>query len=151
MKSTVLLCLLVAAMLTACAGTRDPVPLQSGPSQGSRQPDEHNARNALDWAGTYQGTLPCADCPGIRIRLVLMQDGTYELQTRYLDRQAYPTVVRGSFAWQSDGSSIRLDKAGDEQRYFVAERRLIQLYQDGTRPTGSMAQHYELEQLADSE
>jgi len=147
MKPTAPLCLLVAAMLTACAGPRDAAPLEPSPASDSKQIDGHNARNSLDWAGTYEGTLPCADCPGIRVRLVLMQDGTYELQTRYLDRQASPTVVRGTFAWEPDGSSIRLDKAGDEQRYFVAEGRLIQLYQDGTRPTGPMAPHYELKQL----
>src|SRR3546814_13588847 len=79
--------------------------------------------------------------------LVGMPNGAYELQTRYLDRQPHPNVGRGTFDWQPDGSIIRLDKAGDEQRYFVAEGRLIQLYQDGSRPTGPLAPHYELTQV----
>jgi len=149
MKTTTPLCLLVAAVLSACASPRDPVPSQPDPSaiQNHGQADGHNARNSLDWAGTYEGILPCADCPGIRTRLQLMQDGSYELQTQYIDRQSHPTVVRGTFAWQPDGSTIRLDQAGDEQRYFVAEGRLIQLYQDGTHPSGPLAPHYELELL----
>ena len=27
--------------------------------------DSHTSKNALDWNGIYQGTLPCADCEGI--------------------------------------------------------------------------------------
>lgn len=149
MKAAIPLCLLVAAALSACAGPFDSAPSQpeSSAIQNSGKVDSHNARNSLDWAGTYEGILPCADCPGIRTRLQLMQDGSYELQTQYMDRQSHPTVVRGTFAWQPDGSTIRLDQAGDEQRYFVAEGRLIQLYQDGTRPSGPLAEHYELKQL----
>ncbi len=39
----------------------------------------HNAQNSLDWAGIYQGTLPCADCGGIETELTLNADGTYAL------------------------------------------------------------------------
>ena len=145
MKSIAPLSLLVAALLAGCAATN-----ASGPSPAKEGPaltDAHNARNSLDWAGAYEGTLPCADCPGIQTRLVLTAHGGYELQTCYLDRQPHPNVVRGTFSWQPDGSTIRLDKAGDGQRYFVAEGRLIQLYQDGSRPTGPLAPHYELTQV----
>ena len=48
----------------------------------------HNSRNSLNWAGVYAGTLPCADCPGIQTRLTLGNDGTFEKQSRYLDRDA---------------------------------------------------------------
>lgn len=36
-----------------------------GSADGTTNPqlnDGHNAQNALDWFGTYEGTLPCADC-----------------------------------------------------------------------------------------
>ncbi|MDE5451088.1 copper resistance protein NlpE N-terminal domain-containing protein, partial [Elizabethkingia meningoseptica] len=33
--------------------------------------DSHNAQNSLDWAGTYEGTVPCADCPGIKTTITL--------------------------------------------------------------------------------
>src|SRR5690606_28974792 len=46
----------------------------------------HNSRNAVDWPGTYQGTLLCADCPGIRYTLTLNDDDTYLLKTRYLEK-----------------------------------------------------------------
>ncbi|WP_275552723.1 copper resistance protein NlpE N-terminal domain-containing protein [Tenacibaculum piscium] len=28
--------------------------------------DEHSAEYALDYQGVYKGTLPCADCSGIK-------------------------------------------------------------------------------------
>ncbi|MBV7486794.1 copper resistance protein NlpE [Bordetella sp. BOR01] len=149
MKAAAPICLLTAALLAGCAATEPAAqsPATSPAPAGPALVDGHNARNSLDWAGVYEGTLPCADCPGIQTRLMLAEHGAYELQTQYLDRQPHPNVVRGTFQWQPDGTTIRLDKAGDEQRFFVAEGRLIQLYQDGSRPTGPLASHYELTQV----
>ncbi len=28
-----------------------------------------NSQNSLDWPGTYTGTLPCADCEGIKTEI----------------------------------------------------------------------------------
>ena len=33
--------------------------------------DGHNAENALDYTGTYEGTIPAADCPGINVSVEL--------------------------------------------------------------------------------
>ena len=43
-------------------------------------PDMHNARISLDWAGTYQGTLPCASRSGIRTELTLRANVRYDLR-----------------------------------------------------------------------
>ena len=45
------------------------------------QPDAR-ASDGRALAGTFEGTLPCADCPGIDERLVLSADGTFELTDR---------------------------------------------------------------------
>ena len=39
---------------------------------------EHNAQSSLDWAGEYKGLTPCADCSGIKTKLILKSDHTYE-------------------------------------------------------------------------
>lgn len=31
----------------------------------------HNAENSLDYDGTYTGTFPAADCPGINMTLTI--------------------------------------------------------------------------------
>ena len=96
--------------------------------------DMHTSRNSLDWAGTYEGVLPCADCPGIKTRLTLGNDGTFEKQSQYLDRDVVPRTERGQFSWQADGNTISLGTSGGGQSYAVGEGRLIQLNSDGTRP-----------------
>jgi uncharacterized lipoprotein NlpE involved in copper resistance len=98
------------------------------------KPDVHNSRGALDWAGTYEGVLPCADCPGIKTRLVLHGDGRFDLSTQYLDRQITPLEASGRFSWNSAGSGIILDAAGAGQQYLVGEGRLRQLNRDGSAP-----------------
>lgn len=50
-------------------------------------PDMHNAENALDYWGTYEGTIPAADCPGIKVSLTLNEDKTFDLTQDYIDRE----------------------------------------------------------------
>jgi uncharacterized lipoprotein NlpE involved in copper resistance len=120
-------CLLLAAAigLAGCMPRNEPA---------AKAPDMHNSRNALDWAGTYEGVLPCADCPGIKTRLVLAADGGFELSTQALDRQGAPQTSRGRFSWNAAGSDIQLDAAGSGQQFRVGEGRLLQFDRDGTAP-----------------
>lgn len=151
MKISVFCSALMLALLAGCSTSPKPTPTlsKSGPEVADQRADTaHNSRNSLDWSGSYQGVTPCADCPGIRTRLSLLQDGRYVLQTQYLDRQARPRTVRGSFTWSENGSSVKLDAAGDGQQFLVGEDRLIMLYQDGSRPSGALADHYVLKRVA---
>jgi uncharacterized lipoprotein NlpE involved in copper resistance len=63
----------------------------------ARPADVHNSRNALDWAGTYEGVLPCADCPGTKTRLTLNYDGSYRLITQAEGSQNAERSVSGLF------------------------------------------------------
>ena len=38
--------------------------------------DMHTAEISLDYYGTYKGTLPAADCPGINVTLTLNKNKT---------------------------------------------------------------------------
>lgn len=117
----------------------------------SASPDfdlEHNARNSLDWHGVYRGVLPCADCEGIDTVVVLMRDGTYRAQTKYLGKDERTFPEQGRFTWNEAGNTVSL--AGSESvRYFVGENRLIRLALDGSRVTGGLAERYILAKLAD--
>jgi uncharacterized lipoprotein NlpE involved in copper resistance len=126
----------LAATLLALVGCGAP----SG-DPTTRNPDPaHNSRNAVDWAGTYQGVLPCADCPGIRTRLVLQPDGRFELSTQYIDRQVAPLVRTGRIQWNEAGNTITLPVSGERAAQFrVGEGRLLQLYADGSAPPWSDA------------
>lgn len=89
----------------------------------------HNSQNSLDWAGTYRGTIPCADCPGIQITVILKTDLTYTLKRRYIDRSDSVYVSTGKFEWDKTGNEITFIPASGNQpiRCLVGENTLTQL------------------------
>jgi uncharacterized lipoprotein NlpE involved in copper resistance len=127
MKAVLVLLVLTSA-LSACGqqnGSATPLePMTTKPA------DSHTSQNSLDWAGVYEGVSPCADCPGIKTRLTLNRDGTYERVMQYLERPVPAETVRGLFTWQASGNAITLDEHGDGQQYSVDEGRLSLLYRD---------------------
>lgn len=84
----------------------------------------HNSNNSLDWAGTYSGVTPCADCPGIKTEIVLNNDNTYALQEQYLEKEKTPRTFKGKFYWDKKGSVITLDAEGDHHKFKVMENQL---------------------------
>ncbi len=108
-------------------------------------PEGSNSRNALDWDGVYTGTVPCADCEGIKTMIQLNKDETYTLKTKYLGKSDEVFTASGKFTWNDAGSIITLEDAGSEsQSYQVGENILFHLDQDGNRVTGDLAEKYRL-------
>ncbi|CAM3675175.1 hypothetical protein FSS13T_26580 [Flavobacterium saliperosum S13] len=105
-------------------------------------PDRHTSENALDWNGTYEGVIPCADCPGIETELTLREDKTYSLSVLYQDREKKPTVTQGSFTFDATGSIITLDKNGDQNKYKVAEGCIMMLDKDGKEIESDLKENY---------
>jgi len=87
----------------------------------------HNSRNSLDWAGAYEGVLPCAGCPGTKTRLTLNRDDSYRLVTQAQGSQNAEKSVSGVFMWQPSGNAITLDERGGRQQFSVGEGRLTLL------------------------
>lgn len=135
---TVIITLAAATVLSACMPRNNDAAAPGTPA-AAPPVDMHNSRNSLDWAGAYEGVLPCADCPGIKTRLTLRRDGGYELSTQYLDRQPAPQVVRGQFTWNAAGGAVLLDAAGGGQQFAVGEGRLTLLNRDATASAPSSA------------
>ena len=86
-------------------------------------PDGHNARNALDWAGTYIGTLPSGSGSGYQTLLVLRDKQRYDLYQQIEHKgETYREATRNQrFRWDKSGSVIQLSARNDRQRYFVSE------------------------------
>lgn len=105
--------------------------------------DMHNAKNSLNWAGTYQGMLPCADCEGINTEVTLNKDETYTISTGYEGKTKIEhSTNNGSFFWL-DGSSIKLEDATPKPLYyFIAENYIKQLDAAGKVITGALADNY---------
>lgn len=94
----------------------------SAASDAAMFDDGHNAENSLDWPGIYQGEIPCADCSKNLVTLQLNDDKTYVLTTDSQGgKEPLKTVEKGSFAWEGDGSVVKLDQHANEVRFFVGE------------------------------
>lgn len=105
-----------------------------------------NSRISLDWAGTYRGTLPCADCPGIKTEITLLADGSYRLGSFYQERSQVAEHDSGSFSWNADGNRILLNNDSSWQ-FLVGENRLFKLDLSGVRISGALADAYALSKV----
>lgn len=103
--------------------------------------DTHNAKNSLDYVGEYEGVIPCADCPGIKIHITLKNNEEYKLVYSYQDRDGVYTE-EGKFSWDKSGSKITLEKSDSFNKYFVGENTLTMLDTKGDRITGEHANNY---------
>ena len=102
--------------------------------------DMHNAENALDYDGTYTGTFPAADCPGINITLTLNKDKTFTLVSEYIDRKDATFTDKGNYT--IEGNLITLQNGTEKNYYKVGENTLTALDRDKQEITGELAEHY---------
>ena len=80
-KNFMMMALVSVAMMTSCGGNKT--------AQGVAEEDstvvaecaaDSEGVDLTAVAGTYEGTLPAADCPGIKTVLTINADSTYQLQ-----------------------------------------------------------------------
>lgn len=117
------------------------------------RPDMHNSMISLDWAGTYHGVIPCADCEGIDARITLTNDLAYQMEWIYKGKSEDIYRNQGTITWSEAGSRIRLNniKYPDTLgHYQVGENQLFQLDRSGNRIEGSLANHYILYKIIDN-
>src|SRR5690606_35967731 len=105
-------------------------------------PDMHTSQTALDWNGTYTGTLPCADCEGIETTLVLNEDLSFERKSVYKGNKSETFNDKGKFSWDESGNVITLEIADENPKYKVKEGSVVLLDQTGEENTGELADHY---------
>lgn len=141
--------LCVAVALAACNSNTSKESQSADTAQDAQLnplPDEHNSQNSLDWAGSYKGVLPCADCPGIETEITLSNDGTFSYTASYQDRDL--TVEEtGEFTWIQNGSAVQFAGEHAGMIYKVEENRLVQLDMQGEKITGVLADHYVLQKV----
>lgn len=134
-----ILILSALAAFTSCGGSA----VKKAETRTETAVDMHTAANSLDYMGTYTGTIPAADCPGIETRIVLDADGTYQLNMEYLERN---TGFDEHGTYNIDGNTLTLHPSDGKTRsyYKVEENRLRML--DGNMQVieGPLAEHYTL-------
>ncbi|HUH51919.1 MAG TPA: copper resistance protein NlpE [Flavobacterium sp.] len=107
--------------------------------------DGHTSENALDWAGVYEGTLPCADCEGIETTIILNQDKSFTITEEYLKEPNLVIESKGTFSWDKAGQVVILEAEDDLKRnYKVVEHAIIHLDSNAKEIKGELAEHYRL-------
>ena len=146
MKKNVLI-LAAALALVACGGNA-PKKKAAAETQTTTAaaPDMHTAETSLDYLGTYEGTLPAADCPGIQTTLTLDPDGTYTLHMEYIDRDA-EFDEKGVFCVKENLLTLTQLDDGSEEYYKVEENRLRMLDAEKQPVTGALAENYVLQKI----
>jgi len=139
---------ILVALLAAGCNQKSPTPdspaaSTPAPAAAPKAATGDNSMTSVDWAGSYSGVVPCADCEGIETTLTLNSDRTYVMRTKYLGRDDKVFEQKGTFTWDEGGGKIQLqDMVGGPDRYLVGENVLIQLDKEGNRITGELADKY---------
>ena len=97
-------------------------------------------------AGTYEGTLPAADCPGIKTVLTINADSTYQLQQDYIDRKDGHDEASGVLQ-VLDGNVLMLVRpsSGEHTFYKVKDNSSVIMTDSlGNEPEGETAKLYVL-------
>ncbi|AZA55556.1 copper resistance protein NlpE [Chryseobacterium sp. G0201] len=123
--------------LSSVSPKTDPMSIQTPMDTTSKETvaTAHNSQNSLDWNGTYEAVVPCADCPGIKTTLLLNKDKTFSITEEYIDRNS-KNNDKGTFDWDATGSVITLNGKSAKYKYKVGENKLSQLDMDGKEIDG---------------
>lgn len=136
----------VAALLFACNNTNKPAPtgdieIETAEIIEPIADKAHNAKNSLDYKGTYKGTLPTASGSGMEVTVTL-GDSTYTREIKYLEKKDKPFVNNGKYTWSEDGSVITLVGEDKPNQYHIEENAIRHLDVDGNKITGDTETDY---------
>ena len=88
------------------------------------------------FAGTFNGTLPCASCPGIETELTLSSDGTFAMTETYIDEADGARQLQGTWAAEEDGARLRLDpdsKSENDRVYEIVSNDEVRMLDPGAQ------------------
>lgn len=97
-------------------------------------------------AGTYEGTLPAGDCPGIKTVLTIKADSTYQIEQDYIDQKDGHNEASGVFKVLDDNVLMLVRPSSGEHTFYKVKADNIIVMTDsvGNEPEGEIARFYVL-------
>lgn len=144
-KSSFAFALGIMMLLTASCG--------SGRSNNGRTSDSLNAqsdslttKSDTAYCGTYSGTLPAADCPGINAVISIRPDSTYSLSFDYIERPDAHFEESGIYHLLGDTLIQLVTPSSGAKSYYkiLSPSSIIMTDSLGIPPTGELAKMYVL-------
>ena len=136
------------AIMTSCTGKKTAPNAADNDSANVVDTTASNKDNVdlTSVAGTYEGTLPAADCPGIKTVITINADSTYLLKQDYIDKKDGHDEASGIFK-VLDGKVLMLVRpsTGEQTFYKVKDANSIIMTDSmGVEPEGETAKLYVL-------
>ena len=97
-------------------------------------------------AGTYEGTFPAADGPGIKTKLTIKADSTYQLEQDYIDRKDGHDEASGVFKVLNGNVLMLVRPSSGEHTFYKVKdaNNIIMTDSVGNEPEGETAKFYVL-------
>lgn len=144
MKLPVFYFCLAAISLSACNQTSknsQHTAADSTAHETAAADNAHTSQNSLDWSGTYEATIPCADCEGIKTNIALKSNNTFIIVSEYINKNS-KVEDSGKIMWHNNGSVVHLTGKETDIKLKVGENKLIGLDQEGHEIDGPNAHLY---------
>jgi len=135
----------VAAASPAPVAPASPAPAAPAPAPVP-PPSVSSDSGGITLPARFEGTLPCADCPGIRYRLDLAPDHSYRIGMTYLERD---TDHEEAGRWEIDGRNRLMLKGqnGITDRFLIVDQETLEKLDGEGKPIKS-AFNYRLKRQA---
>lgn len=116
---------------------------QPSSEQDEKVADIDTLENSEEFNGVFNGTIPCADCPGIETVLEFSPDHTFREHLTYLERNADFSAA-GQWKMQDSLIAVTYADSGAQQRYYkvLNDSTIVMLDGDRKEITGPIADHY---------
>ncbi len=148
MKKMILPVLLTGLFAVSCskkeeAKTETPQAVEADSAQQAQPEEAAKAEAPKKHVGEFSGKVPCADCPGIEMKLTLNEDGSFLLDETYLEKKDGQFNAKGSYEVSADGAFVTLKEEGnDKPRVFLVVEDaayLVEKVGDAKKPEYKLA------------
>jgi len=147
-KDLMILAVVALAVFASCSDKKaaQSVVDKDSTSVLDKMASDKNNLDLASVAGTYEGTFPAADGPGIKTVLTIKVDSTYLLEQDYIDRKDGHDEASGVFK-VLDGNILMFVRpsSGEHTFYKVKDdNNIIMADSVGNEPEGETAKLYVL-------
>ena len=138
MKLTNILIIIAVAFVAVACNNK-----QSKTNAGTADSTVVTVVEGNNFYGTYEGTLPCADCEGIKTVLTLNEDTTYDLKSEYLGKENAVFEESGVYNLLA-GNVVELvtPSSGNKTYYKIQDGAVALSDASGVLNEGELAEFY---------
>lgn len=97
-----------------------------------------------DLPAAYNGTLPCASCPGVEYHLWLEEEQFTEI-SNYIDQDPGYALNSGSWEIAADTLKLRINQPDEQKQFIVTDSTLTLLDTGGNSIAGELSDQYILQ------